>query len=324
MVKGFFQLLIQKHLAGKTTREEEEFLEAYDRLFDNEPSFVRTNAAVGSEIYAGVKERIDAPAIRPARYRLVRYTAAAAAALLVIGWWTWSYHFKSTKENEKQTTSALSLIVLPGKVSSLTLPDGTEVVLSGGSRLTYPGQFAENVRMVRLEGQAYFKVARRIHHPFIVKTPHVDVRVLGTSFNLKSHGKRTEVLVETGTVAVKPAGRQDAVSELILHAAEKGIYEAGDQVMKKTTDDSEEIWQHGTLDIKNQSLAEIKPVLENRYRIKMEISPALLACKIFTKITDETAEETLSALAETINANLSIVEGGTYRLSGDGCTPANQ
>ena len=74
-----------------------------------------------------------------------------------------------------------------GETFKVVLSDGTEVLLNSDSRLSYPTVFKGKERVVSLEGEAYFNVTKNTEHPFIVKSGNVQVRVLGTEFNMCSY-----------------------------------------------------------------------------------------------------------------------------------------
>ncbi|HPD94405.1 MAG TPA: FecR family protein [Tenuifilaceae bacterium] len=82
-----------------------------------------------------------------------------------------------------------------------TLPDGTNIFLAQGSSFSYPVKFRGNRRNVKLNGEAFFEVAKNPKKPFIVETNKATVRVLGTSFNLKTNGN-FELEVVEGKVGV--------------------------------------------------------------------------------------------------------------------------
>ncbi len=88
-----------------------------------------------------------------------------------------------------------------------TLPDGSVITLNKHSSLSYEGAYNKKERKVALNGEAFFKVAHNKSKPFVVHVNGVTVTVTGTSFNIKTHGDKTEVIVETGSVQVSN-GRQ--------------------------------------------------------------------------------------------------------------------
>ena len=71
-----------------------------------------------------------------------------------------------------------------GDKATIELPDGTNVVLNSASQLSYLNNFGEKVRRVQLNGEAYFKVAHDEKHAFIVQVGDLEVKVLGTSFQV--------------------------------------------------------------------------------------------------------------------------------------------
>lgn len=99
-------------------------------------------------------------------------------------------------------TNVQPMIVSSGQqIKSETLPDGSQVTLNKQSTIEYAASFKKE-RSVKLEGEAFFNVTQDPGKPFILKVNDVTVRVLGTSFNVKSVNGKTEVIVETGAVEV--------------------------------------------------------------------------------------------------------------------------
>ena len=104
-----------------------------------------------------------------------------------------------------------TLVIPRGGDFKVTLADGTIVWLNSCTRLRYPLDFKGDVREVFLEGEAYFEVAKDAKHPFVVRTADVDVRVLGTRFNLSAYEDDALVstTLEEGSVEVStPLGKQ--------------------------------------------------------------------------------------------------------------------
>ena len=108
-----------------------------------------------------------------------------------------------TKEVGKQKVQIHRLSIPRGETFKVVLSEGTEVFLNSDSRLAYPTIFKGKERVVSLEGEAYFKVAKNAEHPFIVKSGNLQVRVLGTEFNVRSYSPTdVRVTLITGKVAV--------------------------------------------------------------------------------------------------------------------------
>lgn len=124
------------------------------------------------------------------------FTLRIAASLLI----AFSISFITYQVTKTVTTgtSYFELITPQGSHTQLTLTDGTKIWLNAGSKLRYPNRFDGKERIVFLEGEAYFNVKKDAAHPFIVKTSEVNVKALGTSFNVKAYPN--EGTVETTLV----------------------------------------------------------------------------------------------------------------------------
>lgn len=128
-----------------------------------------------------------------------RYWLRIAALLFIIagGSWLGIALWKSSGYN-----SPLVQIATLQNVLTDTLPDGSIVTLNKKSGLSYPKKFNGRQRNITLTGEAFFNVTPDRKKPFIITVNDVTVKVLGTSFNVKSRNNKTEVIVETGIVEV--------------------------------------------------------------------------------------------------------------------------
>jgi len=96
------------------------------------------------------------------------------------------------------------LIVPMGSRAQFSLSDGTTVTLNAGSRLKYGNRFGIDDRVVQLEGEGYFKVAKDKERLFTVKTSHLNIRALGTTFNVKAYSddKTIETTLVEGSIKI--------------------------------------------------------------------------------------------------------------------------
>ena len=109
----------------------------------------------------------------------------------------------NTIQTENKKIQIHRLSIPRGETFKVVLSDGTEVLLNSDSRLSYPTVFKGKERVVSLEGEAYFNVTKNTEHPFIVKSGNVQVRVLGTEFNMCSYTPdNVRVTLIEGKVAV--------------------------------------------------------------------------------------------------------------------------
>ena len=156
------------------------------------------------------------PAPATGRFRRLRI-AAAAACLGAASFFV--YQFISRHNNALPL--ARTVTTNPGSRSRLTLPDGTTVFLNADSRLTYNENFSGDTREVRLSGEAFFDVAKDAGRPFLIHTEIIDIKVLGTSFNVRSYNDEriTETDLLQGSVEVTLHNKPD--KRIILKPNEK-------------------------------------------------------------------------------------------------------
>ncbi|MDL2208971.1 FecR family protein, partial [Parabacteroides sp. OttesenSCG-928-O15] len=118
---------------------------------------------------------------RKTTIRLVgRVAAYAAVLLLLIGfthWWT-------LRQVEREDAELLSLHVPAGQRLRLTLQDGSSVWLNAQTTITYPSRFTDEERKVFIDGEALFDITPDKKRPFLVSSRGVEMKVLGTRFNL--------------------------------------------------------------------------------------------------------------------------------------------
>lgn len=148
------------------------------------------------------------------------YSFITLAILLIAVWWYPSSR-KNIKEAQVLKASVSEVSTKFGSKSKIVLPDGSEVWLNAGSKLTYDEQFGKTIREVKLTGEAFFDVVKNASKPFIIHASNVDIKVLGTQFNVKSYpGERTtEAALIRGTIEVSIRSRHQ--EKIILHPNEK-------------------------------------------------------------------------------------------------------
>ena len=120
-----------------------------------------------------------------------------------------------------------------GSRTNLLLPDGTHVWLNAGSRLTYDKNYGAQLREVNLTGEALFDVAHIAAKPFVIHTTRVDIKVLGTRFNVKSYptDKTTEATLLRGSIEVSVKARPD--EKIILKPNEKLVIANDDSALHR-------------------------------------------------------------------------------------------
>lgn len=195
-----------------------------------------------------------------------RATGYAAAALVAIIS-TWMV-MKSGNDNEEMAKVTFEEFSTPaGQRAKVKLHDGTVVWLNARSILRYPNQFAANERKVELDGEAFFEVRHDEEVPFIVSTEKIDIKVLGTKFNVFAYKGREEFtasLVE-GSVKVYKENNEDKA--LYIQPNESAELISG-QLMKTQFDNTDFLlWKDGIYAFDDVTFQDIMKKLELYYDV---------------------------------------------------------
>lgn len=173
----------------------------------------KIDAQQGSESYAGFRRLVNS---RKRRVWLISFSRYAAILVIafVSAWMLASYYFAGNLSRQQELIAfQQELVVPPGQRAELTLPDGTKVWLNAGSKLSYPSFFGKE-RKVFLSGEGFFNVSKNEKVPFIVSTRTIDVKALGTQFNVLCYPESnyTGVYLQEGSVkAYFPSSEAEGV-----------------------------------------------------------------------------------------------------------------
>ncbi|MBC9794980.1 FecR family protein [Sinomicrobium weinanense] len=206
--------------------------------------------------------------IRKARKKkLYRYTGIAATVLLFLAL-SGVYMEKMPSFLQPGQKGLLIATTSVGDTREISLSDGTRVTLNANSELIYPEEFNGSVRNVELNGEAFFKVSRNEKMPFIVTANGVKVKVLGTSFNVKSY--REDEQVETTLVQGKvEVGREGDRETVILKPAQKATYSKSGKRLKVERANTRHVtaWQEGRLSFDATPMRQVVRDLERKYGV---------------------------------------------------------
>jgi ferric-dicitrate binding protein FerR (iron transport regulator) len=207
-----------------------------------------------------------------------------------------------------------------GSKSNILLPDGSSVWLNAGSRLTYDSLYGSTLREVTLSGEAYFDVVRNPNKPFIIHTGKINIRVLGTVFNVKSYpGDRTiETSLIKGSIEVSfPSQPSKKIilkpdQKLIIDKTESNVNGNTNRAMpdlnpvisiqhlNKIGSDSsitETGWMENRLYFDDMSFRDLLQNMERKYGVSFKVADAALDTIHFTgSFQNETISQALDAL----------------------------
>lgn len=156
---------------------------------------------------------------KPRRWLLLFSGIAATVALFFFFYYSDSSFIVNTEG--KKHIAQNTVTTRKGSKSNVQLPDGTMVWLNADSKLTYDESFRGDYRKVYLQGEAYFDVVRDEHKPFIIHTKTLDIRVLGTVFNVKAYDAETNTETSLIKGSVEITLHNSPEKKIILKPNEK-------------------------------------------------------------------------------------------------------
>lgn len=196
----------------------------------------------------------------------------------------------------------------PGVKSTITLGDGTKVLLNSGSSLRYKGDFSQEKREVYLKGEAFFEVYPDLERPFSVITEGASTTALGTSFNIMAY-KDENLLISLVTGKVEVAVKDEVGDPIILEPREslKIPSERGGITKVRYNEDEVMGWTRKLIVFNNTELSEAIRVLENWYGVTFHFQnqpkPGL---NLSGKFYNETLENILDGLSYTAGLDFDI------------------
>ena len=291
MDKIYYKELIEKYFDGNITDAEIKELSDWiknDRHLQNwwEEEFSKSDAGINpvlrDKLFARIKEQTQGKEETQGKEnsRTIRMNpwkwAAAIVLPICIAFFT--YYLVDSS----QTVGAPFIVKADkGDKATIELPDGTNVVLNSASQLSYLNNFGENVRRVQLNGEAYFKVAHDEKRAFIVQVGDLEVKVLGTSFNVSAYEDAKDVTV------VLLEGKVGVYAQKMSHIMKPGDKIEYNKATHKITatqvhpNDYIE-WTKGNMYFEKESLENIMKTLSRIYDVEIRFDSNKLPNEYFT------------------------------------------
>jgi transmembrane sensor len=347
--------LLSRNLSGEATSEEKE---AFMEALQQQPALMqqyellqrlwKPNTTANTD---DVKARINHILERSAReeaeqqaaqrptakvfrsFKMVRWAAAIAGISLAV-WSFWLLNDQSPKE-------ANEIVAKKGSKTRTLLPDGSTVWLNAGSSIVYDPEFSGNTREVTLQGEAYFDIVKQPHKPFIVHAGDINIKVLGTAFNVKSYAEEStvETTLLRGMVQISraAAGKKEPI---YLHPNEKivllktGVGDAeqpGKEIKEqkamldgkeaivhldsnlKENERFETAWIYNRLEFRGDNFEELARKLERWYNITIHFEDEQVRKLEFNgSLESETIEQAFQALTAAASFRFEIKGNEIY------------
>ncbi len=211
----------------------------------------------------------------------------AASIVFVVSVGTVSY-YKGKRHNRPESVALAYFETMTpmGAQTKVVLPDQSVVWVNAGSTLRYGNDFNTDGRCVQLDGEAYFEVARDSLKPFVVKSKKLDIKVLGTSFNVKAYGKDevTDVTLVSGKVNVSLRDEVAHAGDVTLTPNRKLSFNKETNKVSVSKVDAKDAlsWIDGDLKFSKQPFMSIAKDLERKFNVRIRIESDSLKREIFS------------------------------------------
>lgn len=304
MEKEYYKNLAEKYFAGDITEAEISELAGWIRnnvqLSDWwEEEFEKSSANISptlrDKMFARIKAEVlnESSGISESRTPQPPAVKRTPGKALVPSWAKWAamicipiciafftYNILSISNTDKARSP---FIVKADKSDKATvvLPDGTDVILNSASQLSYLSDFGRNERRVQLEGEGYFKVAHDTRRTFIVQVGELEVKVMGTVFNVCAYSNDQDVTV---VLLEGKVGVYTPSTSTTLSPGEKINYNKSTRKLstEKVYPDDYVSWTKGNLYFQNESLENIMKTLSRVYDVTIHIDSSKISEERFT------------------------------------------
>lgn len=239
----------------------------------------------------------------PARMRRLQLSFARIAAMLLVALISgFSIAYLLTSPNMTKTNVVWFETHVPrGEKSQLMLPDGSKVWLNSESDISYPSDFMDGNRVLKLSGEAYFEVAKLENKPFTVETHNYNIRVLGTKFNVMAYPdfNRTETSLIEGKIEI-----QKGEQSIPVTPGETFTYADNKYSIKEAKVSQTAMWKDAIFDFDRITFKELIVRMERWYDVDIEIKNTELNGIIYSGVFKN--EETILEVLNTFQLTLPI------------------
>jgi len=295
-----FEYLMSTHLSGGISEDEEQVLleilnsdAKYKVLYAEMAktraiSFIPVLENEKKSQYKNLTRTLNNVILNTSSNLIRNILKVAAIAIFVLSTSISFYYLLSDNFFREKLASSETVVPL-GSQAKIILPDGTIAWLNSGSTLKYSNLYGKKNREVLLSGEGYFEVTKDKSKPFFVHTNNIQVKVLGTVFNVRSYmnDRTVEVNLLEGKVDVSMLDNNSS-KKLILIPNEKMIYNKNTKTMYSCKADAAKSaqWTIGKLCFVNSSLKDISKDLERKYNVKIILESDRVKNEIFSGSLD--------------------------------------
>jgi transmembrane sensor len=339
--------LLDKYIAGQCTAEETRRVEAWYAAQRGEKDVLSTLSDLDKQLleedtFKNIKSTIGLSIVSqeeiPRKLSFWRnrvFQMGIAASFLLICWGGWLFfqgRIPATEDalfgliEPMKEDAAVRLVNKETKLINHLLPDGTKVCLHPNAELTYPKVFEGKTRQVTFIGEGFFDVAHDSLHPFLIQSDKMQIRVLGTQFNVKALPKQAifQVSVVSGSVAVRSMTEKGKVNPetIILKPQQKALFEVATNhltALQTVAETRKEIFEPISINFNDTPIRDVVNQLEKQFNIHIQLSDkALSKCLLTADFNHQSLPVILEILCTSLDVTYTL-SGDTLLLKGVGC-----
>jgi len=201
--------------------------------------------------------------------RFVTKLAGYAASVLILVFSTYQYVIYEQRRSAPEVAVQMNKLFIPaGQRVNVTLQDGTDVWLNSNSTLTYPSKFGD-VRQVEIEGEGFFTVAKDPERPFVVSARGVDIKALGTQFNVRNYKQEPSICASLLEGEVKVYFANVESKSVTLTANQEVRIEGRMMILDTIRHSDYFLWKEGIYSFQNELLNHLLEKLECYFDTKI-------------------------------------------------------
>lgn len=307
--------IIYKHLAGTATQQEEMRLKDWiEAAPENKRSFVElkkiqftanVNSGKRFDTQSALSECLQTIETHEPKQRRMYYYISAIAAVAILLMGIWFVYYTKTKNDNKVFAQYTPVEYMAGDSVMTYLTEDSSIVVLNEHTTLVAQNFNSKIRNVKLQGTAYFEVAKDSSRPFVIDVGYGRVTVLGTKFEVRQSVVDSSIIVSVieGKVRVDDTLHNKSV---ILVANQRCILSLNNLPEKQTmTNKNFLAWKTRVLEFSNTPLIEAVKEIEQLYGKEIRIlSDSLKESLLTARLNNASFEETKSILSLVLSANI--------------------
>ncbi|MGA0559683.1 FecR family protein [Larkinella sp. VNQ87] len=335
-------LLLEKYLRNECTEEEKKRVEAWYAALDGKPDYLDTlpqeqQQAIQKETFAQIRGQIQPAEAKPVPvFRWGWLTGLAASVALAIGFFLVYRYADEQKDSTSTTvTAAKQPVEKPAELVRFVnqsprpvkhvLPDQSSVWMHPSASIAYPKKFSADQRLVTFAGEGFFDVRKDPARPFRIQSGEMQIKVLGTSFNVKAPATHPvfQISVVTGRVQVSAPDHRQHEQQVILKPQQQAVFETESKRLIASAISvraKKPIYEPVTITFAETPLDQVVKKLEKRFAVRIRLAnPKAASCLFSADFEKQPLPLILEMLCTALEATYTM-NGNSILLDCPPCT----